>query len=135
MSPRPGWPQVVLESREPHSLITLAEAGLGIAVVPSTVRFPSRAVRVVALLQDRKALGAWGGLAWDPHVHCRSPRRASWRTWPSTRLAAFQGGGSSDWVRICLQHWSTWSASRNGWDLVPALVASPTTRGARRWRP
>ena len=38
-------PRVVLESREPHSLVTLAEAGHGVAIVPSTVRFRSTPVR------------------------------------------------------------------------------------------
>ena len=59
-------PRVVLESREPHSLIALAEAGQGIAVVPSTVRFVSRRIQIVPLIQDGKSLGVWGGLAWDP---------------------------------------------------------------------
>ena len=59
-------PRVVLESREPHSLITLAQAGQGIAVVPSTVRFMSRRIQIVPLIQDGRSLGVWGGLAWDP---------------------------------------------------------------------
>ncbi len=59
-------PRVVLESREPHCLITLAEAGQGVAVVPSTVRFVSQRTRIMPLLHGGKSLGAWGGLAWDP---------------------------------------------------------------------
>jgi LysR family transcriptional regulator, cyn operon transcriptional activator len=59
-------PHVVLESREPHSLITLAEAAQGIAIVPSTVRFGSKSVQILPLLQDGQSLGVWGGLAWDP---------------------------------------------------------------------
>lgn len=59
-------PRVVLESREPHSLIALAEAGQGVAIVPSTVRFVSKRIRIVPLLQEGKSLGVWGGLAWDP---------------------------------------------------------------------
>ena len=59
-------PRVVLESREPHSLIALAEADQGVAVVPSTVRFVSRKIRILPLLQEGKSLGVWGGLAWDP---------------------------------------------------------------------
>jgi LysR family cyn operon transcriptional activator len=58
--------RVILESREPHSLIALAEAGQGIAVVPSTVQFVSRNIRIMPLIQDRLSLGVWGGLAWDP---------------------------------------------------------------------
>ena len=59
-------PRIVLESREPHSLIALAEAGQGIAVVPSTVRFTSKRIQILPLLQEGKSLGVWGGLAWDP---------------------------------------------------------------------
>jgi DNA-binding transcriptional LysR family regulator len=59
-------PHVVLESRAPHSLITLAEAGQAIAVVPSTVRVTSKKVRVMPVLQSGKSLGVWGGVAWDP---------------------------------------------------------------------
>jgi LysR family cyn operon transcriptional activator len=59
-------PRIVLESREPHSLIALAEAGQGIAVVPSTVRFVSNRIHIMPLLQEGKSLGVWGGLAWDP---------------------------------------------------------------------
>jgi LysR family cyn operon transcriptional activator len=59
-------PRVVLESREPHSLITFAEAGQGIAVVPSTIRFASQRVQVMPVVQAGKSLGVWGGLVWDP---------------------------------------------------------------------
>jgi DNA-binding transcriptional LysR family regulator len=59
-------PRVVLESHEPHSLITLAEAGQGIAIVPSTVRFLSKKIQIMPLLQGGKSLGVWAGLAWDP---------------------------------------------------------------------
>jgi DNA-binding transcriptional LysR family regulator len=58
-------PRVVLESREPHSLIALAEAGHGIAVVPSTVRFVSQKIQIMPLLQAGKSLGVWAGLTWD----------------------------------------------------------------------
>jgi LysR family transcriptional regulator, cyn operon transcriptional activator len=34
--------------------------------VPSTVRFVAKRIQIMPLLQDGKALGAWGGLAWDP---------------------------------------------------------------------
>jgi DNA-binding transcriptional LysR family regulator len=59
-------PRVVLESREPHSLITLAEAGQGVAIVPSTVQFVSKRVQIAPLLQGGMSLGVWGGVAWDP---------------------------------------------------------------------
>lgn len=59
-------PRVVLESREPHSLVTFAEAGQGIAVVPSTVRFVSKRIHIAPLVQGGKTLGTWAGLTWDP---------------------------------------------------------------------
>ena len=58
-------PRCVLESTEPHSLITLAEAGHGIAVVPSTVRFMSKKTRIMPILQNGKSLGTWSTVAWD----------------------------------------------------------------------
>jgi DNA-binding transcriptional LysR family regulator len=59
-------PHVVLESREPQSLIALAEIGQGVAIVPSTVQFLSRKLHILPLLHDGKSLGLWGGLVWDP---------------------------------------------------------------------
>ena len=59
-------PRVVLESRAPQSLVTLAEAGQGIAVVPSTLRFTSKRVRILPVVQAGRSLGVWGGVAWDP---------------------------------------------------------------------
>lgn len=59
-------PHVALESRAPHSLITLAEADQGVAIVPSTLRFTSTKVRSLPVVQAASSLGAWGGVAWDP---------------------------------------------------------------------
>jgi DNA-binding transcriptional LysR family regulator len=58
-------PRAVLESTEVHSLIALAEAGQGIAVVPSTVRFMSRTIRIMPIVQEGKSLGTWGAVVWD----------------------------------------------------------------------
>ena len=55
----------MLEGTQPHSLIALAEAGHGIAVVPSTVRFMSKMIRIMPILQDRKSLGTWSTVSWD----------------------------------------------------------------------
>jgi LysR family cyn operon transcriptional activator len=69
-------PRIVLESRAPQTLIALAETGHGVAVVPSTVKFPSTILEIVPVLQDGKSLGAWGGVTWDPRrslpVHATS---------------------------------------------------------------
>jgi len=55
----------VLESTGPHSLIALARAGHGIAVVPSTLKFDVSAVRVVPLVAQGRPLGRWIVVAWD----------------------------------------------------------------------
>jgi DNA-binding transcriptional LysR family regulator len=59
-------PHVVLESGDPQSLIALAESGRGIAVVPSTMRFTGRKVRVAPILHAGASVGAWGWVVWDP---------------------------------------------------------------------
>lgn len=60
-------PRFVLDAGDPQSLIALAEAGRGIAVVPSTVAFTGRRVRVAPLLHARASLGVWGWIVWNPH--------------------------------------------------------------------
>jgi LysR family transcriptional regulator, cyn operon transcriptional activator len=59
-------PRVLLESAAPHTIIALAGAGYGIAVVPSTVVVPRASVRPVPLVRGRVALGNWLTVAWDP---------------------------------------------------------------------
>ena len=58
-------PRLVLESAEPNSLIALAEAGHGVAIVPSTVRFVSKGIRFMPILQKGKSLGTWSSVVWD----------------------------------------------------------------------
>src|SRR4029450_11186163 len=57
--------RIVLEGGEPSSLIALAEQGHGVAVVPSTVRFISKNIRIIPVLQDGKWRGTWGSVFWD----------------------------------------------------------------------
>jgi DNA-binding transcriptional LysR family regulator len=59
-------PRIVMESGDAHSLVALAEAGHGVAVVPSTVRLLSQKVQVLPIVQKRESLGTWGGVVWDP---------------------------------------------------------------------
>lgn len=59
-------PRIVLESSDPNSLLALAEAGHGVAVVPSTLRFLSHKVQVLPILQKRESLGTWIGVVRDP---------------------------------------------------------------------
>jgi DNA-binding transcriptional LysR family regulator len=59
-------PRIALESGDPHSLVALAEAGQGVALVPSTLRITSRRVQVLPVVHERESLGAWAGVVWDP---------------------------------------------------------------------
>jgi DNA-binding transcriptional LysR family regulator len=58
-------PRVLLESAAPHTIMALALAGHGIAVVPSTVVAPT-GVRAVPLVQRGASIGRWLTVAWDP---------------------------------------------------------------------
>jgi DNA-binding transcriptional LysR family regulator len=59
-------PRVLLESAAPHTIIALAGAGYGIAVVPSTVLIPRGSVCAVPLVRRGVVLGSWVTIAWDP---------------------------------------------------------------------
>jgi len=59
-------PRVLLESVAPQALIALAQAGHGIAVVPSPVRIPRTGVRVAAVVHRGVPIGQWTVAAWTP---------------------------------------------------------------------
>jgi LysR family cyn operon transcriptional activator len=79
-------PRVLVESVAPQTLIALARAGHGVAVVPSPVRIPRAGVRAALLMHRGVSIGRWTVAAWDPQrflapyavqfidqlvVHCR----------------------------------------------------------------
>jgi len=59
-------PRVLLESVASQTLIALARAGHGIAVVPSPVRIPRTGVRVAVVAHRGVPIGRWTVAAWDP---------------------------------------------------------------------
>jgi LysR family transcriptional regulator, cyn operon transcriptional activator len=59
-------PRVLFESVVPQTLIALAQAGHGIAVVPSPVRIPRAGVRVAAAVHRGVPIGQWAVAAWEP---------------------------------------------------------------------
>jgi LysR family cyn operon transcriptional activator len=59
-------PHVLLESAAPQTLIALAAAGKGVALVPSTVLISRGKVRAVPLVHRRAPIGRWGNIAWHP---------------------------------------------------------------------
>ena len=59
-------PHLLLESGAPDTLVALARAGYGVAVVPSNTRIAPGGVRAVPIVHRGVALGAWASIAWDP---------------------------------------------------------------------
>jgi DNA-binding transcriptional LysR family regulator len=55
---------VVLESRSPQSLIALAAAGHGVAIVPSVVPLTRARVAIVGLVHHGRPLGSWVRVVW-----------------------------------------------------------------------
>jgi len=58
-------PRVLLESGAPYTLIALAQAGYGVAIVPSNARIPG-GVRAVPILLRGESIGIWASVSWDP---------------------------------------------------------------------
>lgn len=62
-------PRIRLESAAPQTLIELAAAGYGVAIVPSTVVIRGDAVRVMPLVHRKVPLGRWSMVGRDPRRH------------------------------------------------------------------
>jgi DNA-binding transcriptional LysR family regulator len=58
-------PTVVLESRSPHTLLSLAEAGHGVAIVPSVLPTHRYRLRIFRLTHRRKPLRMPLAVIWD----------------------------------------------------------------------
>jgi LysR family nitrogen assimilation transcriptional regulator len=56
---------ILIESRAPHTLLALAEAGLGIAIIPSAIQTGRYRLCVVRLTYRRKPLTAPLAVVWD----------------------------------------------------------------------
>jgi len=59
-------PNVRLESGAPNAILGLAEAGYGIAILPSMLRLTRKGLRALALVNGQTSIGKWTRLAWDP---------------------------------------------------------------------
>jgi DNA-binding transcriptional LysR family regulator len=60
-------PVIALESSAPHTLIALAEAGLGYAIVPSSTPIPGPSVKAFVLTIEGKRIEFDFAAAWDPN--------------------------------------------------------------------
>ena len=58
-------PKILIESRAPSNLLALAEAGHGVAVIPSVVLTHRHALRIVRLTHDGKTLREPLSIVWD----------------------------------------------------------------------
>jgi DNA-binding transcriptional LysR family regulator len=58
-------PNILLESGVPHNLLAFAEAGLGIAVIPSVVQTHRYALRVARITHERKPIREPLAVVWD----------------------------------------------------------------------
>jgi DNA-binding transcriptional LysR family regulator len=58
-------PKILLESRAPHTLLALAEAGLGVAIIPSILATDRYMLRIVRVAHRRKPLRERLVVQWD----------------------------------------------------------------------
>jgi DNA-binding transcriptional LysR family regulator len=58
-------PKILLESRAPHTLLALAEAGQGVAIIPSLQRTDRYKVRVARIMHGRKPIRERVAIQWD----------------------------------------------------------------------
>ena len=60
-------PRILSESAAPATLVALAEAGHGIAIIPSNVQTMPRSVRRILLVHRDLPIGRWSSIAWNQH--------------------------------------------------------------------
>jgi DNA-binding transcriptional LysR family regulator len=58
-------PNILLESRAPHTLLALAEAGHGVAIIPSALRTHRYALRIAKVTYQGRALREPLAILWD----------------------------------------------------------------------
>jgi DNA-binding transcriptional LysR family regulator len=69
-------PRILLEAGDPHSLVSLARGGHGIAIVPSTTLFSRAGLHVAPLLRSGRAVGGSTAAVWDARRHLPSYAQA-----------------------------------------------------------
>src|SRR6266545_396424 len=58
-------PNIAIESRSPHTLLALAEAGHGVAIVPSFVRLHRFTLQTFPIMHQRKPVREPRSIFWD----------------------------------------------------------------------
>ena len=59
-------PNITMESASPNTLVAVAAAGYGIAIVPSNVKVPTKDLHTAPLLLRGASIGGWSIMAWHP---------------------------------------------------------------------
>ena len=86
-------PNILLESRAPHTLLALAEAGHGVAIIPALLPTDRYTLRIVRVTQRRKPLREPLAIHWDrrrpipPYAEsfCEALAEYMWQILPITR--------------------------------------------------
>jgi DNA-binding transcriptional LysR family regulator len=58
-------PEILLESRAPHTLLALSETGQGVAIIPSVLRTDRYRLKIVRVTHRRKPLRDRYVIQWD----------------------------------------------------------------------
>jgi len=89
-------PNIVFESRAPHTLLAMAEAGEGVAIIPSALRTHRYALRIVGLTYQGRPLREPLAIFWDQRrplpryatVFCQMLAEHVRKVFPITRPSA-----------------------------------------------
>jgi DNA-binding transcriptional LysR family regulator len=97
-------PLVRLESRSPQSLVALAEAGHGIAIVPSAVRLDASRVAIAGMLDGARPLGSCSHVVWDARRHLPTYARGFIEVAQDYAKTSYPGHQLKHLTRAVLRH-------------------------------
>jgi DNA-binding transcriptional LysR family regulator len=97
-------PLVRLESRSPQSLVALAEAGHGIAIVPSAVRLDASRVAIAGMLDGVRPLGSWSHVVWDARRYLPTCARGFINVVEDYAKTSYPGHELGDLTRVVPRH-------------------------------
>jgi DNA-binding transcriptional LysR family regulator len=96
-------PVIRLESGSPQSLVALAEAGHGVAIVPSVVRLDASRVAIAGLLNGPRPLGLWSHAVWDPRRYLPTYARGFIKVLDDYAKTSYPGHQLGELTRAVLQ--------------------------------
>jgi LysR family cyn operon transcriptional activator len=84
-------PKILIESASPHCLLAFVEAGMGTAIVPSTMLLGALASNAIPLVRDGQQLGLAMSVLWDPRRYMPPPAQAFVETLAAATRHDFPG--------------------------------------------